>query len=104
MQGIKPISNILLIPSYLCVCASILLKEKKNRRLRGDAVSRVPHTGWGETKLKPYLMVSFHSNGLNYSAVPFPIARPLSFFLLGYELLEGRDSVKFIFVFPVLSV
>lgn len=79
-------------------------KKKTKRRLRGDAASRVPHTGWGETKLKPYLTVSFHSNGLNYSAVPFPIARPLSFFLLGYELLEGRDSVKFIFVFPVLSV
>lgn len=79
-------------------------KPKTKHRLRGDAISRVPHTGWGETKLKPYLMVSFYGNGLNYSAVPCPIARPLSFFLLGYELLEGRDYVKFIFVFPVLSV
>lgn len=78
--------------------------EGKKRSLRGDAISCVPHTGWGETKLKPYLMVSFHSNRLNYSAVHFPIAMQLSFFLLGYELLEGRDYVKFIFVFPVLSV
>lgn len=61
-------------------------------------------TGWGETMLKLCVMVSFLRNGLNYCAVLFPVTMQLSFFLLGDELLEGRDYVKFIFVFPVLSM
>lgn len=54
--------------------------------------------------LKPRVMVSFLRSGLNYCAVLVPVTVQLSFFLLGDELLEGRDYVKFIFVFPVLSM